>query len=58
MEQLRAMPAGVTDEELKRAVCTDKGTSPALVDLILTRLAKAGSIGKVNGRWVLMGNRP
>lgn len=58
LEQLRAMPAGVTDEELKRAVCTDKGTSPALVDLILTRLAKARSIGKVNGRWVLMGNRP
>lgn len=58
MEQLRARPAGVADEELKRAVCTDKGTSPELVDLILTRLAKAGSIGKVNGRWVLMGNLP
>ncbi len=57
MEQLRARPAGVADEELKRAVCTDKGTSPALVDLTLTRLAKAGNVAKVNGRWVLMGNR-
>lgn len=58
MEQLRAMPAGVTDEELKRVVCTDNGCSPALVDLTLMRLAKAGSLGKVNGRWVLMGNLP
>ena len=58
MEQLRAMPAGVTDEELKRVVCTDNGCSPALVDLTLMRLAKAGSLGKVNGCWVLMGNRP
>jgi putative DNA primase/helicase len=58
MEQLRAMPAGMTDEELKRAVCTDKGTSPALVDLTLTQLAKAGNVAKVNGRWVLMVSKP
>ena len=54
-EQLAASPAGVTDDELKRAVCSDKGTSPAMVDLTLARLAKDGSIAKSNGRWVLMG---
>ncbi|MDG4594569.1 MAG: hypothetical protein P9F75_02570 [Candidatus Contendobacter sp.] len=52
LARLRGVPAGVADEELKRAVCTGKGTSPALVDMALTRLVKEGAIAKVNGRWV------
>ena len=52
LARLHGVPAGVADEELKRAVCTGKGTSPALVDMALTRLVKEGVIAKVNGRWV------
>lgn len=52
LARLHGVPAGVADEELKRAVCTGKGTSPALVDMALTRLVKEGTIAKVNGRWV------
>ena len=52
LARLHGVPAGVTDEELKRAVCTEKGTSPALVDMALIRLVRDGEITKVNGRWV------
>jgi hypothetical protein len=52
LARLHGVPAGVADEELKYAVCTGKGTSPALVDMVLTRLVKEGAIAKVNGRWV------
>ncbi len=52
LARLHGVPAGVTDEDLKRTVCTEKGTSPALVDMALIRLVRDGEITKVNGRWV------
>ena len=52
LARLHGVPAGVTDEELKRAICNGKGLSPALVDLALIQLMKDGEISRLNGRWV------
>ncbi|MCB1918451.1 MAG: bifunctional DNA primase/polymerase [Candidatus Competibacteraceae bacterium] len=49
---LRGSPGGFSQEEIVRQVGNGKGRSPALIELALTRLAKEGAIGRVNGKWV------
>lgn len=53
LDRLAGHPEGVDDAELKRGLVNAKGASAAMVDAALARLAAAGRVGKVNGRWIL-----
>lgn len=50
---LRGHPAGFSGEEITRQVGNGKGASPAMVEMVLNHLAKAGDVGRINGRWVM-----
>jgi len=50
---LRGHPAGFSGEEIARQVGNGKGASPAMVEMVLNHLAKAGDVGRINGRWVM-----
>ena len=52
LDALSACPGGVVPDDLMRTVGNFKGSSPAMVRLVLERLVKEGAIGKINGRWV------
>lgn len=50
---LRGHPAGFSGEEIARQCGNGKGASPAMVEMVLNHLAKAGDVGRLNGRWVM-----